>query len=263
MWKVLFATLAALGLITASWGQEPGTPPTPRRDQPPAASNDRSVSLREIIPNVVDDQKRIWTFPAHLTRNRNWIPALAVVGVTAGLVASDQWTAKPFATTNAFHGFNSAFSSTATSAGLVAMPVSLYAIGLLRHDSYASKTALLVGEAVADSEIVDTAFKTLTRRERPEFIPKTGNFADSFFEGPGGYGLGHGSFPSGHTIVAFSVATVIARRYGKTHRWVPYAAYGLAAAIGFSRVTTLAHFPSDVFFGAALGYSVSRFAVLR
>lgn len=75
--------------------------------------------------------------------------------------------------------------------------------------------------------------------------------------------MGHGGFPSGHTIAAFSVATVIARRYGKTHRWVPYLAYGLAATIGFSRVTTLAHFPSDVFLGAALDYSVSRFAVLR
>jgi membrane-associated phospholipid phosphatase len=143
------------------------------------------------------------------------------------------------------------------------MPVALYAVGLLKKDSYAAHTALLAGEAVADSEIVATALKTATRRERPGYFPPTGNFADSWFEGPGGVGVGHGGFPSGHSIAAFSVATVVARRYGKTHRWVPYAAYGLAATIGFSRVTTLAHFPSDVFLGAALGYSVSRFAVLR
>ena len=59
------------------------------------------------------------------------------------------------------------------------------------------------------------------------------------------------------------MATVIARRYGKQHRWVPYVSYGLATLVGLSRVTTLAHFPSDVFLGGALGYSVSRFAVLR
>ncbi|HEX5228675.1 MAG TPA: phosphatase PAP2 family protein [Bryobacteraceae bacterium] len=225
--------------------------------------NDRSVSLREMIPNVVDDQRRIWTFPAHITHHHNWIPVVAVLGVTASLVATDGLTGKPFATTDTFHGFNSVFNSSATTAGILAAPAALYTVGLLRHDSYASHTALLAAEALADSEVVVTALKTATRRERPEYFSKTGNFSDSFFENPGGYGLGHGGFPSGHAIAAFSVATVVSRRYGKTHRWVPYAAYGVATAIGFSRVTSLAHFPSDVFFGAALGYSVGRFAVLR
>jgi membrane-associated phospholipid phosphatase len=55
---------------------------------------------------------------------------------------------------------------------------------------------------------------------------------------------------------------VIARRYGN-HRWVPYAAYGAAALVGFSRLTLSAHFLSDVFLGGALGYSISHFAVLR
>jgi membrane-associated phospholipid phosphatase len=63
-------------------------------------------------------------------------------------------------------------------------------------------------------------------------------------------------------MAAFSLATVVARRYGK-HRWVPYTAYGLAALVGFSRITLSAHFLSDVFMGGALGYSISRFAVLR
>jgi membrane-associated phospholipid phosphatase len=58
------------------------------------------------------------------------------------------------------------------------------------------------------------------------------------------------------------VATVFARRY-RQHRWVPYVAYGLASVISFSRVTTGAHFPSDVFIGAALGYAIARFDVVR
>jgi len=40
-------------------------------------------------------------------------------------------------------------------------------------------------------------------------------------------------------------------------------AYGAAAAVGFSRMTLSAHYASDVFVGAALGYSISRFAVLH
>ena len=70
------------------------------------------------------------------------------------------------------------------------------------------------------------------------------------------------AFPSGHAAGVFSVATVIATRYHK-HRWVPWAMYGFATAISFSRVNTSAHFPSDVFLGAALGYTITRYEVLR
>jgi membrane-associated phospholipid phosphatase len=63
-------------------------------------------------------------------------------------------------------------------------------------------------------------------------------------------------------MMAFSVAGVFAQRY-KRHKWVPYVAYSLATAISFSRVTTGAHFASDTFVGAALGFSISHFDVLR
>ena len=58
-----------------------------------------------------------------------------------------------------------------------------------------------------------------------------------------------------------AVFIVIARRY-RSHRWVPYVAYGLAGAISFSRITRSDHFPSDVFFDGAMGFVISRCAVL-
>jgi membrane-associated phospholipid phosphatase len=121
---------------------------------------------------------------------------------------------------------------------------------------------LLATEALADSEIVATVLKDITRRQVPSTIPKTGNFSDSWFDNKGSYFSGNGSFPSGHTIAAFSVATIVARRY-RNHRWVPYASYGLAGLVAFSRLTLSAHFLSDVFMGGALGYTISRFTVLR
>ena len=71
-----------------------------------------------------------------------------------------------------------------------------------------------------------------------------------------------------NTIAAFSVAIVTAQRYGRQHRWVPIVAYGPAAAVEFSRITLSSHFPSshfpsDMLMGAALGYSIGRFALLR
>ena len=115
---------------------------------------------------------------------------------------------------------------------------------------------------IGSLEIVTTVLKDATRRVRPAAIPSGGNYYDSWFESGGSPLRGNGGFPSGHAIAAFSVATVVARRYGN-HRWVPYAAYGLAALVGFSRLSLSAHFLSDVFIGGALGYSISHFTVLR
>ena len=176
-----------------------------------------------------------------------------------------RWTRpKPtyFRSTSSFHGFNNIFTGNATVVGTIVAPVSLYVIGLIRKDSKMQRTALLAGEAVADAEIVTTVLKDATKRVRPAGFPAQGNLYDSWFESSGSFLRGNGSFPSGHTIAAFSVATVIARRYGN-HRWVPYVAYGMAALVGFSRLSLSAHFMSDVFMGGALGYSISRFTVLQ
>jgi membrane-associated phospholipid phosphatase len=229
--------------------------------QPPVAF-DRPVSWKLLLPNLLSDQERIWTFPARLVNGQNWIPSTAIAGTTAALWAFDPTEASYFRRTSTFNGFNNIFTGNATSIGTIIAPASLYAVGLIRKDLKMQHTALLAGEAVIDAEVVTTVLKDATRRVRPAAIRPTGNYSDSWFESSGSFLRGNGSFPSGHTIAAFSVATIVARRYGN-HRWVPYVAYGMAALVGFSRLSLSAHFASDVFMGGALGYSISRFAVLR
>jgi membrane-associated phospholipid phosphatase len=116
---------------------------------------------------------------------------------------------------------------------------------------------------VADTEILTSVVKDTTRRLRPADVPAQGDFSDTWFRGHGSVLRGTGSMPSGHTIAAFSIATVISRRYGRQHRWVPWVAYPLAGLVGFSRISLSSHFVSDVLMGGALGYSISRFTVLR
>jgi membrane-associated phospholipid phosphatase len=222
---------------------------------------DRPVSWKLLLPNLIDDQRQIWTFPAKIVQGQSLIPTAAVLGTTAGLVALDPTEAHYFRNTSTFHGFNGIFTSNATALGTVAAPVSLYVVGLIRKDSKMQGTALLAGEAVADAELVTAFLKGTTRRARPSAIEPNGNYADSWFES--GRGVLRGSFPSGHAIAAFSVAAIISRRYGARHRWVPYVGYGMAALVGASRLTLSAHFLSDVFMGGALGYSISRYTVLR
>jgi membrane-associated phospholipid phosphatase len=239
--------------------QAPAPSPPPPQPNPPV---DRPVSWRLLVPNILSDQERMWSFPARVVQGQSWIPTVAILGATAGLVALDPTEASYFRHTSSYHGFNNIFTGNATVIGTIVAPVSLYAIGLFRKDSKMQRTALLAGEAVADAEILTTVLKDATKRVRPAAISPHGNFSDSWFESSGSFLRGNGSFPSGHAIAAFSVATVVARRYGN-HRWVPYVAYGMAALVGFSRLSLSAHFVSDVFVGGALGYSISRFSVLQ
>jgi membrane-associated phospholipid phosphatase len=232
------------------------------QQQPP--DDDRDISWKKLVPNIVEDQQSIWLFPRQLGEGRNLIPAAAfVVTGTALAVSADPPVAHYFRNTTAFNGFNRAMPGAGTSAAILAAPLALYGTGLLRKDSKMTRTALLAAEAVADAGIVTEVFKPGVSRWRPSSLPANGNFADTFAEGSNRFSSAHNSFPSGHTITAFAVATVISRRYGRHHRWVPILAYGGAAAIGFSRLTLSAHYTSDVFVGAVFGYSISRFAVLH
>ena len=63
------------------------------------------------------------------------------------------------------------------------------------------------------------------------------------------------------STAAFAAATVFAREY-KDHLWVPILSYSAATLIGLSRITENAHWASDVFAGAALGY-VTGLQVVR
>jgi len=224
---------------------------------------ERRISWRQLVPNIVRDQKQIWLFPVSVAHGHHLLPVLAAAGVTAGFMAVDEHNAKYFRSTQAFAGFDKVFSSSNSALGMEIFPAAFYAIGLARKDSYAQHTVLLAGEAVLDSEILTSVIKDVDRRLRPASVPPGGDFSHSWFqESRGSYLGGVGSFPSGHAIAAFSIATVFAERYPNP-RWHVWLAYGLASLIGFSRLSLQSHFSSDVFAGAALGFSIAHFVVLR
>lgn len=76
------------------------------------------------------------------------------------------------------------------------------------------------------------------------------------------YGIGrlrpdgstHNSFPSGHTAMAFTAATILHKEYGVTHSpWWSVAGYTMATVTGISRALNNRHWLSDVVVGAGVG----------
>lgn len=225
------------------------------------SAGEREVSWRSLPADFLHDQKGIWTFPVKLAKGEHWVPTLAIAAGTAGLLVADSHVMPYFRSHERnLDDVNDAFDAPITTGEVIAVPAALLAAGYIRHDDYQVGTALLCAEAYADSAVVDLAMKAVTRRQRPSDVPPDTSFNDTFFKG-GKSPFKGSSFPSGHAAGVFSIATVVAERY-HNHKWVPWLAYGFAGVISFSRVTTSAHFPSDVFLGAALGYTITRYQVL-
>ncbi len=103
--------------------------------------------------------------------------------------------------------------------------------------------------------------KHLAGRERPTVATRDGGV----WHGPFSYFIpsrrngktlhSFDSFPSGHAMSSFSIATVFSRYYDK--KWVPITAYSLATVITLSRVTEGLHWFSDCIVGAAVGYTTT------
>jgi hypothetical protein len=232
---------------------------------PPAPSEWRILGSQweGVVPDLLSQQKRMWLFPYSVARGHHWKPTLALVGATGLLMTVDahnsRWVRNNL---QPLSGFNNVLAGYNTATATEAFASAFYLAAIARKNAYDQQTFILAGEAVIDSEILTTVMKDLGGREAPITYPAGGNFTDSWFKVYHGSWMGGiGSMPSGHEIAIMAVATTFAERYPHPvwHKWL---AYGLAAAVGLSRVTLQSHFTSDTFAGAALGYVIAHYLVL-
>ena len=123
-------------------------------------------------------------------------------------------------------------------------------VGLLAGELSGNKElahlAWRVGSAAALASGVTTVLKYTVGRTRP-----THGDSDDFEPFGGGT-----SFPSGHTTLAFAVATAIADE--SRNGWVDAAAYGAATLTAYARVNNDRHWASDVVAGALVGHLSAR-----
>jgi membrane-associated phospholipid phosphatase len=207
--------------------------------QPGEDPENRLVS--PFLKHIVSDQKQFWTSPEHFrTKDLKWI--LPAAGITAAFIASDSWWSKQV---NPSHVQTSLHISDYGAYSFIALGGASFLYGYMTHDDHLQETGLLSGEAAINATGLAYLFKEITQRQRP----LEGNGNGDFFKGGA-------SFPSEHSAIAWSIASVWAHEYPG---WLSQtAAYGLASAITVTRVTAKQHFPSDVIVGSALGWYLGR-----
>jgi hypothetical protein len=201
---------------------------------------------RDFFKNILKDQRAIWTSPFHINRqDAKWlIPAAVGFG---SLITTDRITGDEIGEAERQVKVSRAISYAGSLYGLGAFAGTFYFIGRETKDNRAKETGVLSAEALLDTVIVGGALKGISQRGRP----LSGRERSEFFEGGS-------SFPSGHSIQVWSVATLVAHEYGQS-RAVKVAAYGLAAAVSMARFTGHKHYLSDVLVGSAMGYGIGRY----
>ena len=193
------------------------------------------------MTRLLSDQKTFWTSGKDIGY-QGVIPSLSFAAMTGVLVASDDWisqqvpdSARQLKRSRDLSQFTTFSLAGAAGAALV--------WGHVTNNDHLRETGLLSAEAAINSTAVAFALKSITQRPRPS--EHDGNFLSS-----------GSSFPSAHSALAWSVASVVAHEYpGPLTKFL---AYGSASAVTVTRLTSKEHFASDVIVGSALGWYLGR-----
>lgn len=235
---------SAILLVVIAAGNWPTHAQTPASTPQPSPSPTPSLE-RRFFKNILRDQRAIWTSPQHLGGDDSkWLVPLGFS--TAALIATDRRTA------GALHD-NRLRLNISRDVGYVgsgysegAIAAALYLIGRKEENARLRQTGLLGAEALIDG-IVVAALKVTFERPRPRKDQGRGRFFHGGF-----------SFPSGHPMAAWALATIVAHEY-HDRPMVQVGAYGLATLVGAARFTGRNHFLSDVMVGSAIGYGIGRY----
>ncbi len=214
------------------------------RDRGPNAGGDpENVIGWPLLKHLVSDQKAFWTGWRNLDRG-GALQFSFFAGFTGVLVASDHWLTQQLPASPTTLNRSDRVSQFATYS-LLGAAGSAFLWGHITRNDHLREAGFLSGEAVLNSMATAYTFKAITQRQRP----LEGNGSGQFF-------LGGSSFPSEHSAIAWSVASVVAHEYpGPLTKIL---AYGLASTVTLTRVTGKQHFSSDVFVGTALGWYLGR-----
>lgn len=138
--------------------------------------------------------------------------------------------------------FNAGLSHSVYAVG-AAVPLSIGLASLIKKDEKLMSDAIFIATSMAEAAVLTFSVKELVGRERP-----FDRWPDMVVQRED---VGSKSFPSGHTAMAFSIATSLSIRYPKWYVIAPSALW--AVSVGVSRMQRGVHYPTDVISGALIG----------
>ncbi|MEO5923687.1 MAG: phosphatase PAP2 family protein [Bryobacteraceae bacterium] len=244
LWFVgLAATSVSMGQAIPSSATETGTP-----DSPPAVV---PLTVRpSTFKTFLRSERDIWTSPLRLRKkDAQWlIPFSAGL---AGLIASDRHVAGALPNTPRQIRVGERFSRVGASYTLFGAAGTAYLIGRFTGNEKLRMTGRLGGEALVHALIVTQVIKQATGRQRPE---------DG--QGDGDFFKRRVSFPSGHAMMTWSFASVVAHQY-HDRKAVVVGAYSAAFAVNLGRTMARKHFMSDSMVGSVFGYWIGTYMYHR
>jgi membrane-associated phospholipid phosphatase len=207
--------------------------------------------FRRMPKFILTDQKRVWTSPFHTSKSD--IKYWAIFGgATAALIATDKYVSHNAPSTPGLQTLGNTVSYLGEPYTLLPIAAGFYFYGTAKSDEHFREAGLLSFETLANVTILELALKSLTDRERPLQGTTDGHFFTS--ESP----RYDSSFPSGHAIETFALASIFAHEYHDKF-WVKLLAYAYAAGVVGARLAANKHFPGDVMAGGAMGWFVGDY----
>jgi hypothetical protein len=190
------------------------------------------------------DHALLWSSPVRGGR-RALLTAAPIAAATALALALDHPIERRLPNTRDQIRYSKAVSAAGTYYTIGAAAGAFIGAGAIARDRRAVETGLLAAQAITHTESIAQMLKFAGGRERPDYGETcTGRFW-----------RGQQSFPSGHAMGTWAVATIVSREYHE-NRWIRYGAFAFPIAVSASRMGAKRHFLSDVVAGGSLGYLI-------
>ena len=251
----LSVVLIAPSVTLAQAGQKESTQQQDELNIPRSSDPGKQPVLRQVVRDFVRDEINIWTSPfrgsSYSGRDfKKYVIPFTLI--TGALVATDRRTSELLPNTPDQSKWSQRVSQIGASYSTAGIAAEMYLIGRATGNKKARETGFLGATAIGHTQLVTLGIKSLTQRERPFDFRANGSGGTAFWKGGN-------AFPSGHASSSFALATVFTYEYGREHRWVPYASYGLASVVSASRLIAQKHWISDIFVGGSMGFMVGRY----
>jgi PAP2 superfamily len=247
-WRfAFFVALVSAACATAQ--PAPAANPDGALPDAPQAQSRPEVTIRDLPLNVLRDQGTIWTSPFHL-RAADLKIVVPLLIATGAAIATDKHTMQEVVSHDRDFNDANTNASNVMIGGFIAAPVILYGVGHFHRNEHARETGLLGAEALLDGVVVEQGMKLIFWRERPYQNMGEGRF----FQSSAGV---DSSFPSSHSVLAWSTAAVIAGEY--PNPWIQVLVYTGATGVSMTRLMGQQHFPADLLVGSAVGWLVGHY----